>query len=106
MAHHASTPKTVLDAPTRTVDVVGVPVYLTRTERRHGVNVSGIREDDDKDRYLRSLRRGLNPPARLAEPRRGRKVKRGRTVEPVVVAQAPRRRSPLATFMRRAGGAR
>lgn len=79
MVHHDSTPKSVLDAPGRTVTVTvaSIPRGATRQERRHGVVPPAGLNPKGLARYLRSLA-VPNVPVVRAEPRRGRNVRRGR----------------------------
>lgn len=75
MAHHASTPSSVLDAPSPTVEVDARPFGATRQERRHGVNLIGI-PSDAAARLMWNLNRNRNQPAVRADYRRGKKVRR------------------------------
>lgn len=77
MAHHNSTPQSVLRAPRRTVVRQFIPTGATRQERRHGVYLGGL-EPIVAAAYLKSLA-GRNDTAVRTVPRRGRKVRRGRS---------------------------
>ena len=70
MAHHNSTPKSVLDAPKQTVMPLVVHEGITRQERRHGVPTSM------KPVELLIYRRTRNVPFVSDERRRGKKVRR------------------------------
>lgn len=76
MAHHARTPQTVLDAPSRTVVVSHAPLGATRQERRHGVSIPPDLGAQGAALYLAKLGRARNAPAARVSPRRGRKVRR------------------------------
>jgi hypothetical protein len=71
MAHHASTPQSVLSAPSPTVVVVVAHHGATRQEHRHGIS-SSMKPAD-----LRIYRLTRNVPYVRTTPRRGRKVVRG-----------------------------
>jgi len=70
MAHHASTPKSVLSAPSRTFVPLVIHAGITRQERRHGV-MGGKPVD------WMIFTRTPNVPHVRTTPRRGRKVVRG-----------------------------
>lgn len=76
MAHHGSTPRSVLDAPSPTVITWVTPLGATRQERRHGVMLPPGLSEVEAAFYLRRLRRNRNQPAIRADYRRGRKVRR------------------------------
>ena len=77
MAHHANTPKSVLEAPSRTVTVSSVPEAATRFERRHGISTAGMGKDSAVA-FMLGIRRAVpNAPAVRTLPRRGKKVRRG-----------------------------
>ena len=76
MAHHNSTPRTVLDAPSVTQHVVSEQYGFTRLERRHGVPKM---EPEALDTARLA---GRNVPAtstRERKVRKGRKARHNRT---------------------------
>jgi hypothetical protein len=75
MAHHKSTPSSVLNAPQRTVIHSFVPLGATRQERRHGYMAPADLGVAALAVYARSLQRP-NPTAVRDTPRRGRRVLR------------------------------
>ena len=75
MAHHNSTPKSVLDAPAATA-VQTPPAGANRSERRHGVTRPAGLDAKGLAAYMASLRQP-NPPHVRTSPRRGKKVRRG-----------------------------
>lgn len=77
MAHHTSTPASVLDAPQRTVVQTFIPTGATRHERRHGVMPPADLGVVELAVYLKALGARRNPSAVRDTPRRGRRVKRG-----------------------------
>ena len=70
MAHHNSTPQSVLDAPSRTFATIVAHSGATRQERRHGVALS--MKPADHALYLRTP----NAPHVSRATRRGKKVRR------------------------------
>ena len=76
MAHHSSTPASVLDAPQRTVVQTFIPAGATRHERRHGVTPPADLGVIPLAAYLKALGARRNPSAVRDTPRRGRRVKR------------------------------
>ena len=76
MAHHRSTPQTVLNAPTRTVVRTFVPTGATRQERRHGVVPPAALGVVELAVWLKALGARRNPSAVRDTPRRGRRVTR------------------------------
>lgn len=77
MAHHSSTPQTVLDAPSRTVVHTHTPQGATRQERRHGYMAPADLGVVELAAYARRISRTRNRPAVRTAPRRGRRVTRG-----------------------------
>lgn len=76
MAHHRSTPRSVLDAPKPTVVQTFIPTGATRQERRHGVMPPADLGVVELAVYLKALGARRNPTAVRDTPRRGRRVKR------------------------------
>jgi hypothetical protein len=76
VAHHSSTPKSVLDAPQRTVVRTFIPTGATRQERRHGVVPPKDLGVVELAVYLKALGARRNPTAVRDTPRRGRRVTR------------------------------
>lgn len=77
MAHHNSTPRSILDAPTRTVVVISPQIGLSRDERRNGIRWPALMTDDAKRWAIRDANAaGPNTPAVRTTPRRGRNVRR------------------------------
>lgn len=77
MAHHSSTPKAILDAPSRTVVHSFIPQGATRVERRHGYMAPADLGVVELAAYARRITRTRNRPAVRTTPRRGRRVTRG-----------------------------
>lgn len=65
MAYHGSTPQSVLNAPSRTVERTSEPLGPTRSERRNGFTI--------KRPWLPQA----NVPFVRTTPRRGKNVRRG-----------------------------
>lgn len=76
MAHHSSTPKSVLAAPQRTVVRTFIPTGATRQERRHGVVPPKDLGVVELAVYLKALGARRNATAVRDTPRRGRRVTR------------------------------
>jgi hypothetical protein len=77
MAHHSSTPQSVLDAPSRTVVHTHVPQGATRQERRHGYVAPADLGVVELAAYAARIGRARNAPAVRQAARRGRRVTRG-----------------------------
>ena len=79
MAHHASTPKAVLDAPQSTPDVTSAQHGFSRSERRHGVYAHPSMTPEAKaTAHAAAVAAGRNQPAtstKVAKVRKGRKAR-------------------------------
>lgn len=79
MAHHNSTPISVLDAPTLTREVVSPQRGYSRSERRHGVySPPGMSKEAREVAAQEASEAGRNTPAttdRVRKIRKGRKAR-------------------------------
>jgi hypothetical protein len=72
MAHHNSTPRSVLDAPRRTFTPLVIHEGATRQERRHGLSLT--MELADQAIYMTTANH-LHGSDKVSKARRGRKAR-------------------------------
>lgn len=83
MAHHNSTPASVLDAPTPSREVVSLQIGYSRAERRHGVYYPPTLSPELRDAIAAErTAAGRNTPAvsaKVSKVRKGRKARFNRS---------------------------